>query len=43
MRTDPFRDRGVHIASVSVATMVAAESPEAEGVANAFWGLHNSP
>jgi len=39
----PFRDRGVHIASVSVATMVAADSPEAEGVANAFWGLHNSP
>jgi short-subunit dehydrogenase len=39
----PFRERRVHIASVTVATLVAAGSREAEGVAEAFWGLHSSP
>jgi short-subunit dehydrogenase len=38
-----FRERGVHIASVNVATLVAPGSVEAGGVADAFWGLHDSP
>ena len=39
----PFKGRGVHIASVNVATLVAADSVEARGVADAFWRLHDSP
>ena len=39
----PFRDRGVHIASVNVAALVAAGSREAKGVADAFWDLHDAP
>lgn len=39
----PFRDQGVHIASITVATTVAAESPHSVGVAEAFWALYNSP
>jgi short-subunit dehydrogenase len=38
-----FRERGVHIASVNVATLVSPGSVEARGVADAFWGLHDSP
>jgi short-subunit dehydrogenase len=38
----PFRDRNVHIGSVTVATLVAAESKEAQGVADAFWNLHDA-
>lgn len=37
---DPFKDRGIHIAQVNVATLVAAGSAESHGVAEAFWGLH---
>ena len=39
----PFRNQGVHIGSVIVSTMVAAESREAQGVADAFWRFHSSP
>lgn len=39
----PFREQNVHIATVTVATLVAAESAEARGVADAFWDLHKSP
>jgi short-subunit dehydrogenase len=38
-----FKERGVHIASVTVATIVAAESVEAAGVTQAFWDLYNEP
>ncbi|MEG3159400.1 SDR family NAD(P)-dependent oxidoreductase [Sphingomonas sp. LB2R24] len=40
---DPFKDRGVHIAMVNVATPVAPGSAEALGVADAFWNLHAAP
>lgn len=40
---DSFRDRGVHVASVTVATFVSADSPEAHGVAQAFWDLYAQP
>jgi short-subunit dehydrogenase len=39
---DSFKDRGVHIATVTVATLVAPGSSEAQGIANAFWDLHDA-
>jgi short-subunit dehydrogenase len=39
----PFKERGVHIGSVNVATLVAPDSAEARSVAEAFWSLHNAP
>jgi short-subunit dehydrogenase len=40
---DTFKDRGLHMASVNVATYVTADSPEARGVAQAFWDLYAQP
>ena len=40
---DSFKDRGVHIATVTVAAFVDPESREATDVAEAFWNLHNQP
>ncbi len=40
---DTFKERGVHAASVTVATLVSADSPEARGVAQAFWDLYAQP
>ncbi|WP_028223655.1 SDR family oxidoreductase [Paraburkholderia oxyphila] len=40
---DSFKARGVHVGSVNVATFVAADSPEARGVAQAFWELYAQP
>jgi short-subunit dehydrogenase len=40
---ESFRARGVHIATVTVAAMVAPDSPEALGIADAFWSLHDAP
>ncbi|KXU82407.1 short-chain dehydrogenase [Paraburkholderia monticola] len=40
---DSFRNRGVHVASVTVATFVTPDSPEARGVAQAFWDLYTQP
>lgn len=37
---DLFKDQGVHIATVTVATLVAPQSQEAKGIAQAFWDLH---
>lgn len=38
---DPLKERGVHIATVTVAAFVNPESREAIDVAEAFWNLHN--
>jgi len=38
----PFRERSVHIASVTVVTQVVADSKEARDVADAFWALHEA-
>ena len=38
---ESFKKEGVHIATVTVAALVAARSPEARGIAQAFWDLHN--
>jgi short-subunit dehydrogenase len=40
---DTLKDRGVHIATVTVAAFVDPESREATDVAQAFWNLHNQP
>lgn len=39
----PLQERKVHIATVTVGTLVAPGSKEAKGVADAFWGLHDAP
>jgi short-subunit dehydrogenase len=39
---DSFKDRSVHIATVTVATLVVPDSPEGQGIADAFWDLHNA-
>ena len=38
-----FKDDGVHIALVNVATKVAPGSVESQGVAEAFWTLRSAP
>lgn len=40
---DRFKERGVHIASVTVGTLVAAGSRETNEIADAFWHLHSAP
>ncbi len=40
---DTFRTSGVHIATVTVATLVRPGSEAALGVAEQFWALHNQP
>ncbi len=37
---DALKDQGVHIATVTVGTMVAANSPEAREIAELFWTMH---
>ena len=39
----PFREHNVHVATVTVATIVTADSAQARGVADAFWDLHSAP
>lgn len=39
---DSFKNRGVNIALVTVATHVAANSVEAHGVADVFWDLYDA-
>ncbi len=40
---EPLKARGVHLAMVSVSTLVRPRSDQAEGVAQAFWDLHRQP
>jgi len=35
-----LKAEGIHVASVTVSTLVSPDSPEAQGVADAFWNLH---
>jgi short-subunit dehydrogenase len=39
----PLKAQGVHIATVTVGTSVAPDSPQARAVAEAFWALHAQP
>ena len=38
-----LKERGVHVATVTVAQLVAPESSAADEVAEAFWQLHSQP
>ena len=40
---ESFKERGVHIALVNVATIVSPDSAESRGVAQAFWELYAQP
>jgi short-subunit dehydrogenase len=37
---EPLQQRGVHIATVTVSRLVSPGSPQAAGIAEAFWQLH---
>jgi len=39
----PLREKGVHIATVRVSTIVAADPEHPDGIAQAFWALHIQP
>jgi len=40
---EPFRDKGIHVATVTVCTFVAPGSKEAASVADQFWHLYSQP
>lgn len=40
---EPARAVGVHVATVTVATLVQPESSETTGIAQAFWDLYSEP
>jgi NADP-dependent 3-hydroxy acid dehydrogenase YdfG len=40
---EPFRDKGIHVATVTVCTLVAPGSKEAASVADQFWHLYGQP
>ena len=40
---EPFRAKGIHVATVTVAALVAPDSKEAEAVAEHFWRLYSQP
>lgn len=40
---ESFKEKGIHVATVTVATLVSAGSKEAEAVGEQFWQLHSQP
>jgi short-subunit dehydrogenase len=40
---EAFRQKGIHVATVTVATLVSPDSKEAGGVAERFWHLYSQP
>lgn len=40
---EPFREKGIHVATVTVCTFVSPESKEASAVAEQFWQLYSQP
>jgi len=40
---EPFREKGIHVATVTVCTLVSPESKEASSVAEQFWQLYSQP
>jgi NAD(P)-dependent dehydrogenase (short-subunit alcohol dehydrogenase family) len=40
---ESFKEKGIHVATVTVATLVSPGSKEAEAVGEHFWQLHNQP
>jgi NAD(P)-dependent dehydrogenase (short-subunit alcohol dehydrogenase family) len=40
---EPFREKGIHVATVTVSAFVSPESKEAASVAEHFWHLYSQP
>ena len=40
---EPFREKGIHVATVTVCAFVSPESKEASSVAEHFWHLYSQP
>lgn len=40
---EPFREKGIHVATVTVAAFVSPDSKEAASVAEHFWRLYSQP
>ncbi|MGY8661381.1 SDR family NAD(P)-dependent oxidoreductase [Bradyrhizobium sp. UFLA05-109] len=40
---EPFREKGIHVATVTVCTFVSPDSQEASSVAEHFWRLYSQP
>jgi short-subunit dehydrogenase len=40
---EPFREKGIHVATVTVFALVSPESKEASSVADRFWHLYSQP
>ena len=40
---EPFREKGIHVATVTVAALVSPESKEAASVGEHFWRLYSQP
>jgi short-subunit dehydrogenase len=40
---EPFREKGIHVATVTVAAFVSPDSKEATSVAEHFWHLYSQP
>ena len=40
---EPFRERGIHVATVTIFAFVSPESKEASSVADHFWRLYSQP
>jgi len=40
---EPFREKGIHVATVTVSAFVSPESKEASSVAEHFWHLYSQP
>ena len=40
---EPFLEKGIHVATVTVCTLVSPESKEASAVAEHFWHLYSQP
>jgi NAD(P)-dependent dehydrogenase (short-subunit alcohol dehydrogenase family) len=40
---ETFREKGIHVATVTVCTFVSPDSEEASSVAERFWRLYNEP
>jgi short-subunit dehydrogenase len=40
---EPFREKGIHVATVTVAASVSPESKEAQAVSDHFWKLYSQP
>jgi hypothetical protein len=40
---EPFRKKGIHVASLTISALVSPESKEAAAIGDHFWHLYNQP